>query len=230
MWAETWKGRGRLPGRPAKWRHSRQKRQHMQEQRGMRGLVYLWDQLWLQYHGHRVWCGEAGEEGREAGTHLYAMMGFGICPAGNLKSFSVSDQGWHNAVLWSPWQRGRIEEKDRNRSRETSQKATRHWQESMRVLNTSTSKDKERETTYWGVRGGRTSKNLRLIRCEGWEKRILEQFPTTGRWGGAHPDMGKPGKDEWGGVKVKRCTGELNPLAVGVPQENVKEGEAETKL
>ena len=32
------------------------------------------------------------------------------------------------------------------------------------------------------------------------------------------------------GVEVKRCTGELNPLAVAVPHETVEEGEARTKL
>lgn len=33
------------------------------------------------------------KKGRETGTHLYAMMGFEICPVGNLKSLSDSDQG-----------------------------------------------------------------------------------------------------------------------------------------
>lgn len=58
-------------------------------------VVYLRHQLWFGMSWSESMVGErlGRRKGRETGTHLYSMMGFEICPVGNLKSLSDSDQG-----------------------------------------------------------------------------------------------------------------------------------------
>ena len=51
--------------------------------------VVVWNVMSESMVGERL----GRRKGREIGTHLYTMMGFEICPVGNLKSLSDSDQG-----------------------------------------------------------------------------------------------------------------------------------------